>query len=143
MTTPPIYNPRDWYWIVGGDESRYWSSAVSDWVSTLPNGAGVTRIDTEQNLSEVLAIYGIKGPVALVPQSVPMWAVRTVLQNDDLFDQAQALVTASTDNALKNVWEYGNSADRNSTSIIALATALGLTSDDLDQMFIAANSISV
>ena len=72
---------------------------------------------------------------------VPMWAVRTVLQNDGLFDQAQALIEASTDNALKNVWEYGNFADRNSNAIAALAAALGLTSEQVDQMFIDANNV--
>jgi hypothetical protein len=78
-----------------------------------------------------------------VPPQVPMWAVRTVLQNDGLFDQAQALIEASTDNALKNVWEYGNFADRNSNAIASLAAALDLTSEQVDQMFIDANNLSV
>lgn len=82
-------------------------------------------------------------PPPAIPQQVPMWAVRTVLQNDGLFDQAQALVEASTDNALKNVWEYGNFADRNSNAINSLATALGLTSEQVDQMFTDANNLTV
>ena len=82
-------------------------------------------------------------PPPAVPLAVPMWAVRTVLQNDGLFDQAQALVEASTDNALKNVWEYGNFADRNSNAINSLATALGLTSEQVDQMFTDANNLTV
>ena len=82
-------------------------------------------------------------PPPAIPQQVPMWAVRTVLQNDNLFDQADALVKASTDNALKNVWEYGNFADRNSPSIINLGAALGLTSDEIDQMFRDANKLIV
>lgn len=82
-------------------------------------------------------------PPPAIPQQVPMWAVRTVLQNDSLFDQAQALIEASTDNALKNVWEYGNFADRNSNAISSLATALDLTSEQVDQMFIDANNLSV
>lgn len=80
---------------------------------------------------------------AYVPPQVPMWSVRTVLQNDGLFDQAQALITSSTDNALKNVWEYGNFADRNSNAINTLATALGLTSEQVDQMFKDANALTV
>ena len=82
-------------------------------------------------------------PPPAIPQQVPMWAVRTVLQNDGLFDQAQALIEASTDNGLKNVWEYGNFADRNSNAIAALAAALGLTEQQVDQMFIDANNLSV
>ena len=82
-------------------------------------------------------------PPPAIPQQVPMWAVRTVLQNDGLFDQAQALIEASTDNGLKNVWEYGNFADRNSNAIAALAAALGLNSEQVDQMFIDANNLTV
>lgn len=78
-----------------------------------------------------------------VPTSVPMWAVRTVLQNDGLFDRAQALITASTDNALKNVWEYGNFADRNSNTITTLSAALGLSNEQVDQMFIDAANLIV
>ena len=78
-----------------------------------------------------------------VPTQVPLWAVRTVLQNDGLFDQAQALITASTDNALKNVWEYGNFADRNSNAIASLAAALDLTDAQVEQMFVDANNLSV
>lgn len=48
------YDITDWYWIVGGDETRYWSSAADDWVTTLPPDAGVTRIDTEDSLKRVL-----------------------------------------------------------------------------------------
>jgi hypothetical protein len=82
-------------------------------------------------------------PPPAIPQQVPMWAVRTVLQNDGLFDQAQALIEASTDNALKNVWGYGNFADRNSNAIASLAAALDLTDAQVDQMFIDANNLSV
>ena len=82
-------------------------------------------------------------PPPSVPQQVPMWAVRTVLQNDGLFDQAQALIEASTDNALKNIWEYGNYAERSSVAIASLATALGLTSEQINEMFVAANSLTV
>ena len=77
------------------------------------------------------------------PSPVPMWAVRTVLQTNGLFDQAQTLIDASTNNALKNVWEYGNFADRNSAAIIDLATELGLSSAEVDQLFVEANSLTV
>lgn len=93
--------------------------------------------------AEASAAAEAAAKAAYVPPQVPMWAVRTVLQNDGLFDQAQSLIDASTDNALKNVWEYGNFADRNSTAITSLATALGLTSEQVDQMFRDANNLNV
>lgn len=137
------YNPLDWYWIVNNDDSRFWSSAASKYVSALPQNAGVTRIDSEANLSEVLAVYGLSGPIPVVPKQVPMWAVRTVMHNYGLFDRVQEIVESSTDIALKNVWEYGNFADRNSVAINTIASTLGLTEAQVNQMFIDANAISV
>lgn len=82
-------------------------------------------------------------PPAPVPQQAPMWAVRTVLHNHELFDQAQTFITSSGNLALQNVWEYGNFADRNSTAIAALAEQLSLTSEQVDALFIEANGLTV
>jgi hypothetical protein len=90
-----------------------------------------------------LVPWMMEKPPTPVPQQVPMWAVRTVLQNDNLFTEAQAAIDASTDNALKNVWEYGNFADRGSKAIASLAATLNLTDAQVDQMFIDANSLEV
>lgn len=107
-----------------------------------PNGDVVFAPEVNVEYSGVkLVPWMMNGPP--VPQQVPMWAVRTVLQNDNLFDQAQAAITASTDNALKNVWEYGNFADRNSKAIASLAATLNLTDAQVDQMFFDANSLEV
>lgn len=78
-----------------------------------------------------------------VPQQVPMWTVRVVLKNNNLFDAAQAAIDASNDEALKAVWEYGNNANRNSPAINSLAAALNLTSQQVDNMFIEANELNV
>jgi hypothetical protein len=58
------YDPFDWHWIVGDDDSRFWSSAAAGYVESLPEGAGVTRIASEQELTDVLAAYGLLGPTA-------------------------------------------------------------------------------
>lgn len=109
----------------------------------LPNGnqiCGGAEINVDYD-GYTLIPWMMNGPP--VPQQVPMWAVRTVLQNDNLFDQAQTAIAASTDNALKNVWEYGNFADRNSKAIASLAATLNLTDAQVDQMFFDANSLEV
>lgn len=82
-------------------------------------------------------------PVAPVPQAVPLWAVRTVLTNHGLFTQADALITASTDVGLKNVWQYGNYVDRDSAAIATLAAAMGLTSEQVDTLFQEAGALTV
>lgn len=82
-------------------------------------------------------------PPPPVPSQVPMWAVRVVLKQSDLLNQAQAAIDASGDYALQTVWEYGNFADRSSPAIASLATALGMTGEEVDQMFFAANALIV
>ena len=58
----PLYNPRDWYWILGGDESRVWSSRRKayvpdddeDYATFLAIGRRPTRIESEAELAAVL-----------------------------------------------------------------------------------------
>lgn len=82
-------------------------------------------------------------PPTPVPTQVPMWAVRTVLANHDLFEQAQAAIAGSDNVALKNIWEYGNFADRGSAAIATLAAALNVDDATIDAMFVEANSLNV
>ena len=58
------YNPHDWFWIVGDDEKRFWSSAAGAYVEERPKDAGVTHIASEAELDQVLAPYGLLGPTA-------------------------------------------------------------------------------
>lgn len=78
-----------------------------------------------------------------VPQQVPMWAVRTVLQTSGLFDLAQTTIQASDNVALKNIWEYGNFAERSSVSINSLASQLQLTNEQVDQLFRDADALNI
>lgn len=55
------YNPRDWFWVVGGDESRAWSSAVSGYVTQWPADR-VTRIFNVEDLNDVLRPHGLGLP---------------------------------------------------------------------------------
>lgn len=81
-----IYDPFNWFWIVGDNETRFWSSAARAYVEELPDDwfptiqAAVsaldpidgnpedmficTRIGSESELDEVLAAYGLLGPTA-------------------------------------------------------------------------------
>lgn len=63
FTPPLIFTPRDWHWIVAGDETRAWSSASSGWVTSWPP-TRVTRIASLDDLSQVLAQHGLPAPTA-------------------------------------------------------------------------------
>ncbi len=56
------YDPRDWFWIVGDDVTRAWSSAAGGYVSVWDQSR-TTRIASEEELSEVLRPYGLDVPV--------------------------------------------------------------------------------
>lgn len=69
-----VYDVSDWYWIVGGDQTKAFSSAVGDYVQAsnqtyqnwLAAGGVATKIDTEQNLGAVLAPYQVRPALASV-----------------------------------------------------------------------------
>jgi hypothetical protein len=48
------FTPKNWYWIVAGDESRAWSSAAGAYVSEYSPDR-VTRIANEVELFDVLS----------------------------------------------------------------------------------------
>jgi hypothetical protein len=62
------YNPHKWYWMVGGDATRVYSSALGDYVPVAnvdyvawrADGTVPTKIDTEANLGAVLAPYSAR-----------------------------------------------------------------------------------
>ncbi len=68
-----IYTPANWYWIVGGDKTRVFSSAKSAYVSTddpdhkawMASDNRPSAIGSEADLSDVLLPHGMSltGPV--------------------------------------------------------------------------------
>lgn len=54
MAIPHRPDLANWFWTIGGDNSRYWSAAADDWVTELPEGADMTPADTWENLMKVL-----------------------------------------------------------------------------------------
>jgi hypothetical protein len=70
----PDYNPRNWYWLVGADADRVYSSAIgnfvpianADYTAWLSAGNLATRIGSEADLGEVLAAYQLRPEAANV-----------------------------------------------------------------------------
>lgn len=64
------YDPHNWFWIVGGDESRWYSSAAGSYVppqqSFLDAGNRPTKIANEAELWDVLAAAGIENTAAIL-----------------------------------------------------------------------------
>lgn len=62
MMDIPAYTPLDWHWRVA-ETGRVWSSAACAYVDSEP--PHLTLIKTEAELADVLAPYGIEGPLSL------------------------------------------------------------------------------
>lgn len=77
-----------------------------------------------------------------MPETIALWQARAILGVQGLLDDANAAVAASGDATLKAVWEYGNYISRSSPGLAALAGALGLSSDDVDALFVAADALT-
>ncbi|MGZ5053313.1 MAG: hypothetical protein ACXWAT_00060 [Methylobacter sp.] len=77
----------------------------------------------------------------IVPQSVSRFQALAALTNAGLYTAAQNAVTSAGGLTLL-AWNNAISFERNSPTIASLATALGLTSAQLDALFIAAAKIT-
>ena len=88
----------------------------------------------------------VVGPIIVpVPQLIPNWSLRAQLQIMGLFDDVQTMIDNLTgDEKIVAIqqWEYGNQVERNHPLVIQIGTELGLTSEQIDQIFIDANNLS-
>lgn len=83
------YNPQNWYWVVGGDQSKVFSSASGTYVApTDPTylawvtaGGVPTNIDTAANLGAVLAPFLARPTDATVLDGYTSTQAAQVLQH--------------------------------------------------------------
>lgn len=82
----------------------------------------------------------------IVPQEVQLWRVRTVLR---LMDLETTIATAldnlqePTKTAAKTIWEFGTTIERQSQTVLFLQSVLQMTDDQVDNIFIQAEAISI
>lgn len=97
---------------------------------------GLSRYD--QLIADGVAIAPFSQPV---PEAVTNYQARAALLHAGLFDGVDAAVKASSDRTMVQAWEYANVYSRNSTFILSMAAALGLNSQQVDDLFIAAAQV--
>ena len=139
------YHPFDWHWIVDSDESRFWSSSAGAYVEALPDGAGVTRIASAEELAAVLAVYGLPAPVELVPERVSPAQAEIALHRYDegvLLGQVKALIETYPYEPVRIWWRKATYIARDHPYLAALAIELGLSEHVVDGLFIAAGKIT-
>ncbi|WP_245418601.1 hypothetical protein [Mesorhizobium sp. WSM3864] len=133
------YNPRDWSWIVGDDESRAWSSAAAAYVVPPPT-ENVTRIASEDELTDVLAVYGLPGPKVRVPNSVSARQFKLQLLAAGLLEQVESFV-ASQGAAVQIAYDNSGTFVRTEPMMAVGFAALGFTAEQIDAFFVAAGKL--
>lgn len=75
-----------------------------------------------------------------VPQEVYADQARNALRDAGLLDAVDQYIAQSNDVELKTRWEFRGVFRRDSASVAAISTALGLTDAQVDELFIRAAS---
>lgn len=96
-------------------------------------GEEVIRPYTQEEIDAFLA----RDAAPVVPQSVTPRQVRLLLLSQGLLDDVEAMI-AQQDRATQITWEFSEIFERNHPLLNQLAANLGLTSEQIDQFFIAA-----
>jgi hypothetical protein len=107
-----MYDARSWYWQVAG-RTDYWSSASAAYVQDLPESQPFTPIASEEELSDVLRPYGLRGPV---------------IANEDVNAERQRRVVAGK--TINGVAVTGRDEDARNLTNLALAAQLRIGSGD-------------
>ena len=95
---------------------------------------------------EWLALGNTPEPVDIIPVPVPQiisrFQAKAVLLQMELLDDVETLI-ASASPIVKLAWENAIEFNRQSPSLLAMASALGLSSEQLDALFIEASKVVV
>jgi len=85
-------------------------------------------------------VFTTPEPEIVVPQVVTMRQARLALHTAGLLSTVDAAV-ASADDTTKIEWEYSQELKRNWPTLLSLTTALGMTSGQVDDLFILAATL--
>lgn len=108
---------------------------------------GIEWLDTQQTIpteEEVADAMLLPEPV-IVPQEVPMWALKEVCvtrNHTSAIDAALASLPEPLRIKATLRWEYKDTISRGSSMISALQSILGWTNAYVDELFVAADTLA-
>lgn len=122
-------------------------TSISPSDSGIYDGTEILHVDMELKVVEVSRGIRAKTEAELtadrkakVPKEVTMRQARLALHERGLLDTVINAIASSSDEVLKIEWEYARDVSRNWERLVLLATSLGLTDEELDNLFILAGS---
>lgn len=98
---------------------------------------------TEEEAAEIRAIWAaneLAANLPKIPQVVTMRQARLAIEAAGLTAQLDTAI-ADLDKAAQITWEYAQEVHRNNPYVVGLGTALGLTSEQIDNLFIQAATL--
>lgn len=82
--------------------------------------------------------------VFTVPDEVQLWRIRTILklmQLETLIEQTLETLPEPSKTAANYIWNYGTTVERSSQTVLLLQSALQMTNEQVDDLFIQAEAI--
>lgn len=119
-----------------------WAAAVdADWddVVMLADGASVGRGHTYSG-----GVFAPPVASASVPAAVTMRQARLALLGAGLLSSVDAAIDAMSEpsrSAARIEWEYSNELQRSNQLLLALGPALGLSPQQIDELFVVASAL--
>lgn len=102
---------------------------------------GADAVEYESMIAEVEAdIIPIIPEPIVIPQVVTMRQARLALLEQGLLATVDTAIAGGTDEAMKIEWEYATEVRRDWASLITMTETLGMTSAQLDDLFLLAST---
>lgn len=137
------FNIKDWYWLVGNDTTKAWSSREKSYVTEWQENR-VTKIISEAELNEVFYNAGLwqlaPNPT---PQTIQAWKGKCVLADMGYYDAVVAYTETSAAQSEHIAFDNAPEWSRTSIFIREMATMLNLSDEQVDQMFRTADAVTI
>lgn len=96
-------------------------------------------LEPQEGLGLIEYVEAIPKPERAVPQSVSRYQARAALHEAELLSLVEAYFSGLPASSLGRLaWQEAPTVSRNSEALLAAATALGLSEDQIDELFIRA-----
>jgi len=89
-------------------------------------------------------IQYVSMPTLTVPDEVQLWRIRTILklmQLETSIEQTLETLPEPSKTAANYIWNYGTTVERSSQTVLLLQSALQMTNEQVDDLFIQAEAI--
>ena len=106
-----------------------------DKLATLENGVYIIKYRVLPKTEDEIVKYR----KSQVPQSITPLQAKLQLLKLGLLDEVEALVTGDRTSQL--YWEYASVVERDNAVLLSMANSIGLTSEQVDEMFIEASKL--